>query len=83
MSVKNGTVNLPHKKTIRFADDDLKIIDKVRKAFSLSSDGEAVRFVLNFWWKTLGSDAVDLKKLALMLSEEEKLSLVDDELETV
>jgi hypothetical protein len=28
--------------------------------------------VLNFWWKTLGSDAVDLKKLASILAEEDE-----------
>jgi len=72
MSAKNGAVKLPHKKTIRFSDEDQKIITKVKDAFSLSSDGEAVRFVLNFWWKTLGSEAVDLKKLAAILSDEEK-----------
>lgn len=72
MSAENGSVKLPQKKTIRFSSDDQKIITKVREAFSLSSDGEAVRFVLNFWWKTLGSDAVDLKKLASILSEEDE-----------
>jgi sulfur relay (sulfurtransferase) DsrC/TusE family protein len=72
MSAENGGVNLPQKKTIRFSSEDQKIITKVREAFSLSSDGEAVRFVLNFWWKTLGSDAVDLKKLASILAEEDE-----------
>jgi hypothetical protein len=61
-----------HKKAIRFSDDQQIIIDKVRDAFDLSSDGEAVRFVLNFWWQSLGSDAVDVKKLGNMLSEEHK-----------
>lgn len=69
MSAKNGNVNLPHKKTIRFSDDNQTIIDRVRDAFSLSSDGEAVRFVLNFWWQSMGSEAVDLKKLAALLNE--------------
>ena len=67
---KNG--RLTHKKDIRFSDDDQKIIDKVRDAFKLSSDGEAVRFVLNFWWQSLGSDAVDVKKLGKLLSEGDK-----------
>ena len=69
MKSKNG--GLVHKKTIRFSDDEQKIIGKVRTGFELSSDGEAVRFVLNFWWKSLGSDAVDVKKLGKLLSGDE------------
>ena len=38
MSAKNGAVNLPLKKTIRFACEDQEIIDKVREGFSLSSE---------------------------------------------
>lgn len=58
---------LNHKKCVRVSDDDQHIIDKVRKGFKLSSDGEAIRFVLNFWWKSLGSDAVDIEKLSKLL----------------
>jgi len=67
---KNG--GLKHKLAIRYSDNEQKIIDKVRDAFKLSSDGEAVRFVLNFWWQSLGSDAVDVKKLGKLLSEGDK-----------
>jgi sulfur relay (sulfurtransferase) DsrC/TusE family protein len=67
MTGKNG--RLTHKKAIRFSDAEQKIIDKVRDGFELSSDSDAVRFVLNFWWKTLGSDAVDVKKLGKLLSK--------------
>jgi len=58
---------LNNKKCVRISDDEQEIVDKVRKGFKLSSDGEAIRFVLNFWWKSLGSDAVDIKKLSKML----------------
>jgi len=67
---KNG--GLVNKKAIRFSDEEQKIIDKVREGFALKSDGDAVRFVLNFWWKSLGSDAVDVKKLAELLKEGNK-----------
>jgi len=58
---------LNHKKCLRVSDDEQKIIDKVRKGFKLSSDGEAIRFVLNFWWTSLGSNAVDIEKLSKLL----------------
>ena len=70
MVIKNG--GLVHKKAIRFSDAEQRIIDKVRDGFSLKSDADAVRFVLNFWWKTLGSDAVDAKKLGELLREGNK-----------
>lgn len=60
---------LTHKKCLRITDKDQEIVDKVRDGFKLSSDGEAIRFVLNFWWKSLGSEAVDIKKLAQILRE--------------
>lgn len=63
---------LSHKKAIRFSDTEQNIIDKVRDGLNLSSDGEAVRFVLNFWWKSLGSDAVDVVKLGKLLAAEKK-----------
>jgi len=58
---------LIHKKCLRVSDEDQHIIDKVRDGFKLSSDGEAIRFVLNFWWTSLGSDAVDIEKLSELL----------------
>lgn len=58
---------LNHKKCVRVSDTEQHIIDKVRKGFELSSDGEAIRFVLNFWWKSLGSDAVNIEKLSGLL----------------
>jgi len=61
---------LNHKKCLRVSDDEQEIIDKVRNGFKLSSDGEAIRFVLNFWWKSLGSDAVDIEKLSKLLLKE-------------
>jgi len=60
---------LNHKKCVRVGDTEQHIIDKVRDGFELSSDGEAIRFVLNFWWKSLGSGALDIEKLAGMLRE--------------
>lgn len=60
---------LNHKKCVRISDDEQEIVDKVRNGFKLSSDGEAIRFVLNFWWRSLGSDAVDIKKLSGMLRD--------------
>jgi len=60
-----------HKKSIRFSDAEQRIIDKVREGFNLPTDGAAVRFVLNFWWKSLGSDAVDVKKLGKLLREDQ------------
>lgn len=74
---KNG--RLVNRKGIRFSDDEQEIIDKVRDAFKLSSDGEAVRFVLNLWWQSLGSDAVDVKKLGKMLAEGHKRAEGDDD----
>ena len=71
-STANGNSGLVHKKAIRFSDNEQKIIDKVRNGFKLSSDGEAVRFVLNLWWKSLGSDAVDVDKLGKLFSVEKK-----------
>ena len=70
--MKSHRGGLVHKKAIRFSDEDQKIIDKVRTGFALKNDGDAVRFVLNFWWKSLGSDAVDVKKLAELLKEDKK-----------
>jgi len=70
--IKSKDDKLVNKKSIRFSGAEQEIIDKVRNAFELSSDGEAVRFVLNFWWKSLGTDAVDVKKLGNMLAEEHK-----------
>jgi len=65
---KNGV--LIHRMSIRCTDAERKIIDNVRSGFKLSSNAEAVRFVLNIWWKTLGSEAVDTKKLSAILVEE-------------
>jgi len=67
-----------HKKSIRFSDDEQRIIDKVREGFNLPTDGAAVRFVLNFWWKSLGSDAVDVKKLGKLLREDQHRSDEDE-----
>ncbi len=58
---------LNNKKCVRISDDEQEIVNKVRNGFKLSSDGEAIRFVLNVWWGSLGSDAVDIKKLSGML----------------
>ncbi len=58
---------LNNKKCVRISDDEQEIVDKVRNGFKLSSDGEAIRFVLNVWWRSLGSDAVDIEKLSVML----------------
>ncbi|NIA12029.1 MAG: hypothetical protein GWP10_20485 [Nitrospiraceae bacterium] len=69
---KKNNVMFPHKLAIRYSDDEQKIIDKVRTGFKLSSDAEAIRFILNFWWKSLGSDAVDVKKLAQLLNGDEE-----------
>jgi hypothetical protein len=67
------TGRLKHVLSVRCSADEKKIIDKVRDAFKLSSDGEAVRFILNFWWQSLGSDAVDVKKLGELLAEGDKV----------
>ena len=65
-------VKMARKKSIRFSDEEQRIIDRVKTGFNLRSDGEAVRFVLNFWWNSLGSDAVDVEKLGKLLAEEKK-----------
>jgi len=53
---------------VRLGEEDAKIVKKVKEGFSLSSDSEAVRFIINLWWKSLGSEAVDEEKLGEILA---------------
>lgn len=68
---------LNHKKCVRISDSEQEIIDKVRKKLKLSSDGEAIRFILNIWWASLGSDAVDIDKLSQIFKDKLSQMLVD------
>jgi len=53
---------------VRLEEKDIEIVNRVKEAFSLSSDSEAVRFIINLWWKSLGTEAVDEEKLGEILA---------------
>jgi len=53
---------------VRLGEEDAKIVNRIREEFSLSSDSEAVRFIINLWWKSLGTEAVDEEKLGEILA---------------
>jgi len=53
---------------VRLGEEDARIINRVKNAFSLSSDSEAIRFIINLWWKSLGTEAVDEEKLGQILA---------------
>jgi len=53
---------------VRLKEKDMEIVNRIKKEFSLSSDSEAVRFIINLWWKSLGSEAVDEEKLGEILA---------------
>ena len=53
---------------VRLKEKDMEIVNRIKEEFSLSSDSEAVRFIINLWWKSLGSEAVDEEKLGEILA---------------
>ena len=53
---------------VRLKEKDMEIVNRIKKEFSLSSDSEAIRFIINLWWKSLGSEAVDEEKLGEILA---------------
>jgi len=53
---------------VRLKEKDMKIVNRIKEEFSLSSDSEAVRFIINLWWKSLGTDAVDEEELGEILA---------------
>jgi len=53
---------------IRLKEKDMEIVSRIKEEFSLSSDSEAVRFIINLWWKSLGTDAVDEEELGEILA---------------
>jgi len=53
---------------VRLEEKDIEIVNRVKEAFSLTSDSEAVRFIINLWWKSLGTDAVDEEELGEILA---------------
>jgi len=53
---------------VRLGEEDAKIVNRIKEEFSLSSDSEAVRFIINLWWKSLGTEAVDEEKLGQILA---------------
>jgi len=53
---------------VRLKEEDMEIVNRIKKEFSLSSDSEAVRFIINLWWKSLGTEAVDEEKLGEILA---------------
>jgi len=58
-----------HKIEFRADDGTKEIVNKVRDKFSLSSDSEAIRFIINLFWKSLGTEAVDEERLGQILGE--------------
>ena len=56
-------VELGERIQVRLGEKDAKIVNRIKEEFSLSSDSEAVRFIINLWWKSLGTEAVDEEKL--------------------
>jgi len=61
-------VKLGERIQVRLGEEDAKIVNRVKEGFNLSSDSEAVRFIINLWWKSLGSEAVDEEKLGEILA---------------
>jgi len=53
---------------VRLGEEDAKIVNRIKEEFNLSSDSEAVRFIINLWWKSLGTEAVDEEKLGQILA---------------
>jgi len=53
---------------VRLKEKDMEIVNRIKEEFSLSSDSEAVRFIINLWWKSLGTDAVDEEELGEILA---------------
>jgi len=53
---------------VRLEEEDARIVNRVKEEFSLSSDSETVRFIINLWWKSLGTEAVDEEKLGQILA---------------
>jgi len=53
---------------VRLGEEDAKIVNRIKEEFNLSSDSEAVRFIINLWWKSLGTEAVDEEKLGEILA---------------
>jgi len=53
---------------VRLGEEDARIVNRIKEEFSLSSDSEAVRFIINLWWKSLGTEAVDEEKLGQILA---------------
>jgi len=54
---------------VRLSKEDMKIVNRIKEEFNLSSNSEAVRFIINLWWKSLGTDAVDEGRLGQILSQ--------------
>jgi len=61
-------VKLGKRIQVRLREKDARIVDRIKEEFSLSSDSEAVRFIINLWWKSLGTEAVDEEKLGQILA---------------
>jgi len=53
---------------VRLKEKDMEIVNRIKEEFSLSSDSEAVRFIINLWWKSLGTEAVDEEELGEILA---------------
>jgi len=53
---------------VRLKEKDMEIVNRIKEEFSLSSSSEAVRFIINLWWKSLGTEAVDEEKLGEILA---------------
>jgi len=53
---------------VRLGEKDAEIVNRIKEEFNLSSDSEAVRFIINLWWKSLGTEAVDEERLGEILA---------------
>jgi len=53
---------------VRLKEEDKEIVNRVKEELSFSSDSEAVRFIINLWWKSLGLEAVNEEELGEVLA---------------
>ena len=54
-------------KCVRLNDIEVEVIDKVKTALNFQTESDAIRFIINLWWGSLGSDAVDIDKLSKLI----------------
>jgi len=54
-------------KCVRFNENEIDVIEKVKKSLNFQSDSDTIRFIINVWWGSMGAGAVDMKKLAKLI----------------